>query len=134
MIFRWPLRPICLLFKLFELFENKIGNISCIFVFIKHAAFNTYIERLNEWRKNYNTLSDIWWFFIQANKIVSLCFFFHLNNIWTSFFFSEFQSYFSEFREDFGAAGILLWAIFLNRKDLAEICWRNVKNRLCKKW
>lgn len=60
--------------------------------------------------------------------------FFHINNIQPSFYlFSEYGSFWDEFNEDFSAAGILLWAIFLNRKDLAEICWRNVKYRLCKK-
>lgn len=44
--------------------------------------------------------------------------------------YDKFEHFWSEFCEDFSAAGILLWAIFLNRKDLAEICWRNVKNRL----
>lgn len=63
-------------------------------------------------------------------------FIFHVNNIWTSFYlFSEFNDFWKEFCEDFSAAGILLWAIFLNRKDLAEICWRSfAKTRLCKKW
>ena len=27
---------------------------------------------------------------------------------------------------------ILLWAIFANRKELAEICWLRSKNHLCK--
>lgn len=34
--------------------------------------------------------------------------------------------------EDENISNILLWAIFANRKELAEICWLRVENHLCK--
>lgn len=33
--------------------------------------------------------------------------------------------------EDETISNILLWAIFANRKELAEICWLRVENHLC---
>lgn len=35
--------------------------------------------------------------------------------------------------DDYRVAMVLLWAIFLNRKDVAKICWLKCKNFLCKK-
>lgn len=43
-----------------------------------------------------------------------------------NFFFN-----FSE-AEDSHISDILLWAIFANRKDIAEICWLRSENHLCK--
>ena len=37
-----------------------------------------------------------------------------------------------EVLEDDNISDILLWAIFANRKELAEICWLRSKNHLCK--
>lgn len=34
--------------------------------------------------------------------------------------------------EDETISSILLWAIFANRKELAEICWLKVENHLCR--
>lgn len=35
--------------------------------------------------------------------------------------------------EDDSIANVLLWAIFVNRKDVAEICWLRGKDHLCEK-
>lgn len=32
------------------------------------------------------------------------------------------------------SANLLLWAIFVNRKELAEICWLRGTNQLCKSY
>lgn len=39
---------------------------------------------------------------------------------------------FTEYTKTSTISDILLWAIFANRKELAEICWLRCGNHLCK--
>lgn len=52
--------------------------------------------------------------------------------VWYHFFFVEYVlKKDDEKPEDETISNILLWAIFSNRKELAEICWLRVENHLC---
>lgn len=40
-------------------------------------------------------------------------------------------AFIEEIEENSAISDILLWAIFANRKELAEICWLRSENHLC---
>ena len=36
--------------------------------------------------------------------------------------------------KEIGISDILLWAIFADRKEIAEMCWIRCENQICKLW
>lgn len=47
------------------------------------------------------------------------------------FIFPEYKSTDSKEKEYADISDVLLWSIFANRKELAEICWLRSENQLC---
>lgn len=51
--------------------------------------------------------------------------------LWLLFLFPEYKSTHSKEKEYADISDVLLWSIFANRKELAEICWLRSENQLC---
>lgn len=47
-------------------------------------------------------------------------------------YFTTIQNIQGETLSDESIADVLLWSIFVNRQELAEICWLRGKDQLCK--
>lgn len=73
----------------------------------------------------------IYYYLLLYNKISFLSFFTFCILFGLGFLLLEYKSTERKEKEYADISDVLLWSIFANRKELAEICWLRSENQLC---